>query len=252
MKDLLKNKYNEAIRLSQDIDALEPIMQIDRYRYTYDKTAVNELINRLTLWQNEVKYILQNRIGEKHSAYIDFINTITRKNTGFDYKEELRNELEAGRTQLWAIIESLSEILPAKEANKNDLNDIWQIMHPEIIRISKSRFESGFYADAVVSAFKEINVKVRELYKQKTGDDRDGANLMLTAFSVKNPVLKFKSSSSYSDNDVQEGYMHMFAGAMKGIRNPKSHENETITKEDALRKLAFASMLMYKLDNVEK
>ena len=94
-------------------------------------------------------------------------------------------------------------------------------------------------------------MKVRELYKQKSGDDRDGANLMLTAFSVKNPVLRFKSSSSYSDNDVQEGYMHMFAGAMKGIRNPKSHENETITKEDALRKLAFASMLLYKFDTIE-
>lgn len=36
----------------------------------------------------------------------------------------------------------------------------------------------------------------------------------------------------------------------KGIRNPKAHANETIDKEDALRKLAFASMLMYKLDSV--
>ena len=138
-----------------------------------------------------------------------------------------------------------------KKANKNDLNDIWQIMHPEIIHISKSRFESGFYADAVVSAFKEINVRVRELYKQKSGQDKDGASLMLSAFSVNNSVLEFKSSSEFSDNDIQEGYMHMFAGAMKAIRNPKSHENETISKEDALRKLAFASMLMYKLDTVK-
>lgn len=145
-------------------------------------------------------------------------------------------------------------IAKAKKSNKDILNDIWQIMHPEIIRISKSRFESGFYADAVVSAFKEINVKVRELYKQKSGQDKDGSNLMLNAFALNNgnPILKFESSSEFSDNDIQEGYMHMFAGAMKAIRNPKSHENETINKEDALRKLAFASMLMYKLDNVEK
>ena len=43
--------------------------------------------------------------------------------------------------------------------------------------------------------------------------------------------------------------MEMFAGAMIGIRNPKAHNNQTISKADAIRKLHFASMLMYKLDN---
>ena len=45
------------------------------------------------------------------------------------------------------------------------------------------------------------------------------------------------------------GYMFMLAGAMAAIRNPKAHENMEITKEDAIRKLHFASMLMYKIDN---
>lgn len=35
---------------------------------------------------------------------------------------------------------------------------------------------------------------------------------------------------------------------MTGIRNPKAHDNQTITKEDALRKLILISMLMYKID----
>ena len=73
---------------------------------------------------------------------------------------------------------------------------------------------------------------------------------MTIAFSANNPVLKFEPSSSYSDFDIQEGYMHMFAGAMQGIRNPKAHENDIIDRNDAIRKLAFASMLMYKLDTV--
>lgn len=45
------------------------------------------------------------------------------------------------------------------------------------------------------------------------------------------------------------GYMNMFAGAINAIRNPKVHENMTISKDDAIRKLYLASMLMYKLDN---
>ena len=40
----------------------------------------------------------------------------------------------------------------------------------------------------------------------------------------------------------------MFSGAMSAIRNPKAHENMVISRDDAVRKLIFASMPMYKLD----
>lgn len=136
---------------------------------------------------------------------------------------------------------------------QNESNDdIWQIMHPEIIRVAKPRVESGFYADAVVDTFKEIEMKVRRSYNAKSGDDKQTFKLMLNAFAYREgkPILKFKPSSEFSDSDIQEGYMHIFAEAMKAIRNPKSHENDTISREDALRKLAFASMLMYKLDTI--
>ena len=130
---------------------------------------------------------------------------------------------------------------------KNDV--LWEIMHPEIICVAKQRFENGFYADAVEAAFKEINLHVKTKCKDRH-QNKDGKGLMTMAFSGTNPVLKFKESSVFSNFDIQEGYMHLFAGAMQGIRNPKAHENDVIDKADALRKLAFASMLMYKLDTV--
>ena len=43
--------------------------------------------------------------------------------------------------------------------------------------------------------------------------------------------------------------MEMFAGAMKGIRNPQAHNNMEISKSDAIRKLHFASILIDKIDN---
>ncbi len=51
-----------------------------------------------------------------------------------------------------------------------------------------------------------------------------------------------------TNRDTQQGYMMMFSGAMSAIRNPKAHENMVISRDDAVRKLIFASMLMYKLD----
>ncbi|MBR1703470.1 MAG: hypothetical protein IJ716_16240 [Lachnospiraceae bacterium] len=35
---------------------------------------------------------------------------------------------------------------------------------------------------------------------------------------------------------------------MAALRNPKAHENFQISEGDALRRLMFASMLMYKID----
>ena len=154
------------------------------------------------------------------------------------------------RAALIDMVNKTIGILQAKdETTKVENEGIWSIMHSEIIRVAKQRFESGFYADAVEAAFKEINLQVKTKCKDRH-QNKDGKGLMTIAFSGTNPVLKFKESSIFSNFDIQEGYMHLFAGAMQGIRNPKAHENDVIDKADALRKLAFASMLMYKLDTV--
>ena len=72
---------------------------------------------------------------------------------------------------------------------------------------------------------------------------------MRKVFSVNDPIIKLDDLSYQSGRNVQEGYMEMFAGAIIGLRNPKAHMNRKITKEDAVRKLHFASMLMYKVDS---
>jgi len=137
---------------------------------------------------------------------------------------------------------------------KTDTRDVWMMMHPKISAVAAKLFNSDFYAEAVEAAFKEINSCIKIMFVAKGKAEMDGATLMLNAFSQKNsntPVLRLNELRSQTERDIQDGYMHMFAGAMLGIRNPKAHANETITKEDALRKLAFASMLMYKLDEVK-
>lgn len=129
------------------------------------------------------------------------------------------------------------------------------IMHPEIIAVAFRPFGAGLYASAVEAAFKAVEVMVRRSFVEKGGDGRlHGVKLMEEAFSSINrqPILEFASSSEYSDAGIQEGYKMMFKGSMMAIRNPKAHANEIITKEDALRKLAFASMLMYKYDTIIK
>ena len=171
------------------------------------------------------------------------IENIFRVPYGMTY--EVRNTL------IDMLNKTIGVLLSEEEISKSVKDNIWSIMHPEIVRVAKQRFDAGHYADAVEAAFKEINLKVKVKYKDVKGETRDGVDIMFNAFNSDNPVLRFDCSSSpFSKDDIQKGYMHMFAGAMMGIRNPKAHANEMITNEDALRKLAFASMLMYKLDTV--
>ena len=131
----------------------------------------------------------------------------------------------------------------------NNSSSIWANIHPQIISVAKGSFDNGHYADAVEAAFKEINMRVKKIYKDRTSVEKDGAKLMQAAFSVQNPIIKLGDISTETGANIQQGYMEMFAGAMIGIRNPQAHNNLQITRENAVRKLHYASMLMYKLDD---
>lgn len=116
-------------------------------------------------------------------------------------------------------------------------------MHPAIQKVSEKLFKDGHYSQAVFEAFKQIELLVKgksdryELY---------GTTLMQTVFSVKAPVLKFR------DKDEQEGFMYLFSGSMRGIKDKGSHN--VIEENDlhiALEYLMFASLLARKIDEAK-
>jgi len=133
-------------------------------------------------------------------------------------------------------------------ANDDHDYDVWALIHPQIAEVSKKRMNDGYYADAVEAACKTVNSLVRKIVFDKIGEELDGAGLMRKAFSPGNPIIRIADVEHKSGHDTQQGYMDIFAGVMTGIRNPKAHDNESITKEDALRKLIMISLLMFKID----
>lgn len=128
------------------------------------------------------------------------------------------------------------------------LNTFWDLLHPKIVEVSKSRFETNHFADSVEAALKEVNNIVKVIVKQKTGQEYDGANLMNKAFSLQNPIILLDNLSTETGNNIQKGYMQIFSGSMTGIRNPKAHENIKIDSQRAIHFLFLASLLMFKID----
>lgn len=125
----------------------------------------------------------------------------------------------------------------------------WSEIHPKIIESSQELFDNTHYPEAVESAFLEITIRVKTILRDKTGDDVDGVPAMQKAFSEQSPIIKLGDMSTKTGRDIQRGYMELFAGAVRCIRNPKVHERVVIDRTDAIRKLHLASLLMSAIDN---
>lgn len=151
------------------------------------------------------------------------------------------------RTALADLEMSCAHTEPADEAPVSPVA-FWNDIHPLIANVAKSRYETKHFADAVEAALKEINKVIKDHVKQLTNQELDGATLMNTAFSPKNPIIRLEDLSSETGQSIQQGYMHIFAGAMIGIRNPKAHGNLTIDALRARHLIYLASLLAWKFD----
>lgn len=114
----------------------------------------------------------------------------------------------------------------------------WPIIHPEIAKVAKSRFDSRHFADAAEAAFKLINERMKEIVRDRTGLEFDGVALMQKALSKDKPVLILGDLSTVIGEDMQVGYQQIFSGAIRGIRNPKAHSNVQIDAIRSIGKLA--------------
>lgn len=138
-------------------------------------------------------------------------------------------------------------------ANQADCGDLCHLLHPSIRHVSEKLYRDGSYAEAACNAFIEINSRLKEIYCEKCpdlGNVPDGQALMNKVFADNNPVLEAGNLTTQTGRDIQAGTRFMFAGAMAALRNPKSHENITLGKEDSMRRLIFASMLMFRIDEI--
>jgi uncharacterized protein (TIGR02391 family) len=147
-------------------------------------------------------------------------------------------------------LDSIKKVLMFEDGSQASLNNIreWSLIHTDIIKVSKEKFEHGHYADSVESAFKEVNTKIKDHYKNKTGQELDGVDLMRNVFSSKSPSIILDDLTTQSGKNVQEGYGHIFAGSMQGIRNPSAHANLEISDVKAMHLLFLASLLMFTID----
>jgi uncharacterized protein (TIGR02391 family) len=142
-------------------------------------------------------------------------------------------------------LEKMLEIQPFKfsnlETKKEERIFSFSNLHPDIKSVSKKLFDGGHYRQSILDTYIHIISSI----KIKSGcHDLDGAQLIQTAFSVKNPIIKVSE-----DADEQLGTMWLFLGAVMAVRNVRAHNiKKSENFSETLEWLCFASALLRILD----
>lgn len=134
--------------------------------------------------------------------------------------------------------------------NEPQNTSVWTMIHPRIITIAKEEYLDGHYASAANRSFVEVETRLRELFVElKPGVTVPGkVGDFIGALLTENGVYHFCDTSTQSGKDYRRGIQNLFEGAMAAYRNPSSHENQKLSKAEALEQIMLASQLMKVLD----
>ncbi len=117
-----------------------------------------------------------------------------------------------------------------------------QLIHPRIGQKVWATFLRGDYDTAIFQAFKEVEVRVREVGGFAPSDV--GVPLMRAAFDPKSGPLA-DQSALFAE---REALSHLFAGAIGMYKNPGSHRDVTIDAPEAVELIILASHLLRIID----
>lgn len=138
-------------------------------------------------------------------------------------------------------------------ANEPINTRFWQDIHPKITAVSKDLFCDGHFPAACESAIKEVETRMRDLFKQaKPGATvpKDASGL-IGALLSENGCYRFCDTSDRSGENFRKGVQQIFEGAFTAYRNPAMHANLYCTQREAFERIVQASQMMGILTNGE-
>lgn len=150
--------------------------------------------------------------------------------------------------QAFARLKDRLEVVKESKQNTNLKLFNSRKLHKSIIYSSKKLFRDGYFSFAIFEGCKAIEKRIQDM----TGLSATGFSLMEQAFKKQTPAIQLNDLQNLSDSDEQEGFLLIFKGVMKGIRNPKGHEFIDLKNPfRALEYLGLLSLLMKKLDEAK-
>ena len=182
-------------------------------------------------------------------TYLRFQNDKLNFKMGLPEKElkyDITLELDILESKLTDVLNKTEEENPLNERSMAEklFDDI--VNHPLIKQASENHFKNGEYRTAVLDAMIRLEEMIKEkakFPKDNRGSELSGVSLMHKVFDPDKPILSWCEGKRQVERDELEGYKHIFAGAIQGIRDPKAHAIFKIRPMRALKLLTLATLL---------
>ncbi len=104
----------------------------------------------------------------------------------------------------------------------------------------QQNYEEGRFTDAI----KDSILQLSEIIRDKANLEGDGLQLVGDAFGGVTPKIKVTKLQSENDKNIQRGVEALLRGVYQAIRNPRSHEKYTDSKQDADAVILFVDYLL--------
>ena len=130
-----------------------------------------------------------------------------------------------------------------KFQNENVITKTLNNMHKEVVKITKDQMKHKNYRNIISDVCIALESYIRKKINSPDIMDIGGAKLMEHVFSKDKPIIKLSDKA-----EEQKGFMFLFSGAIKAIRNQCSHKIYSISLQEALEALSFLSLLFRTVD----
>ena len=242
--------------LKKQLAELNSIRQETEYPRSFDilnfedPDANSRLKQKFYRWRKNTSEIIEKRISKEEEK--NFKKSCPSK-------KQLEEEMSNCAAYLEVLIDQIQKKSDFfKSAQKSNIpassyNQIAIInnMHKEVAKIAKNRIKNGEYK----SIIQDVCISLNNYVRKKAGiHDADGTELMEKAFASNDPKIKLADGKvgEKKFKEEQKGFMFLFSGAMKTIRNKAAHNHQLYTinsLQDALEILGFFSFLFKIIDS---
>ncbi len=155
---LIEKKITEGKKILSELSSMRKISGMAINVTYYAAEDVEEAIRKINKWQLTIKDILINGYGTSHRYVTTFESTITKKDSGFNFRKEFEHEMNEGLSVLESISESVALGLDGECKNlcaeKTGAN-------PPLVFISHAELDKEF-ANEIVTLFEFIGVKGKD------------------------------------------------------------------------------------------
>jgi uncharacterized protein (TIGR02391 family) len=202
-------------------------------------------------WLEQIAKIENQTLNKEavFGIYLHFQNDKLIFKMGLPEKELTRDimlELDMLESKLTVALNKTEEENPLNEKSTAEKLFDDMVNHPLIKQASENHFKNEEYRTAVLDAMIRLEEMIKEkakFPKDNRGKELSGVSLMHKVFDPDKPILSWCEGKRQIERDELEGYKHIFAGAIQGIRDPKAHAIFGIRPMRALKLLTLATLL---------